>query len=137
MQRSCPEVFYQRALALRLFARGFQVREEVRFGVKRFDTIAYDGAKIYGFEVKLRVSKRSIRQAAIYQVACDYVYLVVPEASSPNDAMRERCHELGIGIITLGDPPYWAIRTILTARLSKAKSSRSAESILSYAEFGV
>jgi hypothetical protein len=114
MPQSLPEVFVHRALTAHLYARGYQVREELRFGSARFDTIAFTDGKVLGYEVKLTSWTRALRQVQVYKLCCDEVYLVIP-SKSLSEAIVARCQDEGVGLVTIGVPPDWKFTAVLPA----------------------
>ncbi len=103
-----PEAFYQRALATHLAANGMQVREEFCYGKKRFDTIAYDGTRIHGFEVKCRDWPKAIKQARYQQLCCDLVSIVIPSHLFSTNILLAAERE-GLGLVIMTHPPRWSI----------------------------
>jgi hypothetical protein len=134
MQPYFPEVFVQRALAAHLHMRGHQVREEVLFGSSRFDIISFDGAKVCGFEVKLSSWSRAIRQARIYKLCCDQVYLVIPSVKV-SESIKSRCLAEGIGLVAIGHPPTWTFELVLEAPDSASRNALHHASIQRIASF--
>jgi hypothetical protein len=134
MQQLVPEVFLQRAYATHLHMLGLQVREEVRFGGSRFDIVAFNGSKVLGFEVKLSSWNKALRQARIYKLCCDEVYLVIP-ASKLSHSIVSRCLAEGVGLAAIGHPPSWPINTILAAQESEVRNVLHSASIKRIASF--
>ncbi len=134
MQRYCPEIFLQRALLTHMYASGWKVREEVRFGVKYFDVVAFDGRAVHGFEVKIKPSQRALQQALIYQLACDYVHVVLG-VSAPSPTFLAKCASEGIGVMVVNGPPDWGLSTVLPARKSRHKKYQHWSALVRFAEF--
>ena len=134
MHSHVPEVFLQRAYATHLQMLGLQVREEVRFGDSRFDIVAFTGSKVLGFEVKLSSWNKAIRQARVYKLCCDQVYLVIP-ASKLSNSIASRCIAEGLGLATIGHPPSWPINTVIPAPQSPVRNPIHSASIKRIAAF--
>jgi hypothetical protein len=121
MRQYLPEVFLHRALTAHLHMRGYQVREEVPFGNVRFDTIAFDGSRVVGYEVKINSWAKALKQALVYKLCCDAVYIVVP-AGCLIDDLKRRCLCASVGLVTIGPPPEWSFRVILDAPTSTIRN---------------
>ena len=114
-----PEVFYQRAVLTHLSLRGFSVREEVAYGRKRFDALAYDGIYLLGIEVKCRDWKRAIRQARYQKLCCDMAAVALPAGKVSEELLKE-ASIFGLGVIAIGDAPTWSLEWKLAAHPSPA-----------------
>lgn len=95
--------------------RGLQVRREVPLGAKRIDLVAFDprSAEVTAVEAKVRDWRAGLRQAMIYRICADRVYLAVDERY----AGRIDCAALkpyGIGAIAVNG----AAQVVLRARHS-------------------
>ena len=93
------EEHVQQAFASILRDVGFEVREEVRYGGKRFDVVARLNGSFFGFEVKLHDWRRALRQLRAYQLCCDRAFLVKYGQAS-EDLIRE-CSAAGVGLYVI------------------------------------
>jgi hypothetical protein len=91
----------QSAFATTLRDIGFDVREEVCYGGKRFDIIARLNGCLFGFEIKIHDWRRALRQLRAYQLCCDRAFLVKLGAAS--DDLIRQCAEAGVGLYVMND----------------------------------
>ncbi len=61
--------------------RGLRVRREVPLGAKRIDLVAFDpqSSEVTAVEAKVRDWRAGLRQAMIYRICADRVYIAVDE----------------------------------------------------------
>jgi hypothetical protein len=134
MQYYLPERFLQRALATHLSAQGLRVREEVPFGLQRFDAIAFDGSSVLGFEVKNSSWKRALAQLNVYKLCCDQVFIAIPETRL-QPALLERCRAASVGLVTISSPPRWRYHVILESPHRRSRNKIHRDNLLKITGF--
>jgi hypothetical protein len=122
MIQSRPERWLTLPVEKHLVRRGFtRVTTELPFFEQRIDVYGYAKTRneTVAVELKLTKWKRAVKQALLYQLCADLVYVAMP-ARSAKRVHREELSEHGIGLISVADSGRCAV--MLPASRSHAVS---------------